>query len=72
MPFYRWLDLQQYIRARPTWTPVAPDISGCVVTEATTPWGRPIWVAIYRKRVAHRTAKHFQLDRFDPNDGHYE
>ena len=34
VPFYRWLDLQQYIRARPTWTRVAPDVSGCVVPAA--------------------------------------
>ncbi len=72
VPFYRWLDLQQYIRATPTWTRVAPDISGMVVPAATTPWTRPLWVAIYRKRVQHQTAKNFQLDLFDPNDGHYE
>jgi hypothetical protein len=72
VPFYHWLDLQQYIRARPRWTPVAADVSGVVVPRAATPWGRPLWVAIYRKRVAHRTAKTFQLDLFDPNDGHYE
>ena len=29
-------------------------------------------MAIYRRKVAHRTAKNFQLDLFDPNDGHYE
>ena len=42
------------------------------VPAAATPWRRPLWVAIYRKQVAHRTAKNFQLDLFDPNDGHYE
>lgn len=72
VPFYRWLDLQQYIRAQPTWTRVAPDVWGFVVPAAATPWGQPIWVAIYRKQVAHQTAKNFQLDLFDPNDGHYE
>ena len=72
VPFYCWLDLQQYIRRQPTWTRVAADISGFVVPAAATPWGRPIWVAIYRKKVAHRTAKNFQLDLFDPNDGYYE
>jgi Transposase DDE domain group 1 len=72
VPFYHWLDLQQYIRAQPTWTHVAADISGCVVPAVATPWGQPAWVAIYRKKVAHRTAKNFQLDLFDPNDGHYE
>jgi hypothetical protein len=72
VPFYHWLDLQQYIRARPTWRPVAPDITGFVVPAATTPWGRPVWVAIYRKHVRHPATKNYQLDLFDPNDGHYE
>lgn len=72
VPFYRWLDLQQYIRARPTWRPVAPGITGFVVPAAATPWGRPIRVAIYRKHVRHHATKNYQLDLFDPNDGHYE
>ena len=29
-------------------------------------------VVVYRKRVAHRTPKNFQLDLFDPDDGYYE
>ena len=29
-------------------------------------------VVIYRKRVHHRTAKNYQLDLFDPDDGYYE
>ena len=72
VPFYRWLDLQQYIRAHPTWQRVAPDVTGFVVPAANTPWGDPVWVAIYRKRVRHRATKNYQLDLFDPNDGHYE
>jgi hypothetical protein len=72
VPFYRWLDLQQYIRAQPTWRRVAPDVTGFVVPQAATPWGRPVWVAIYRKHVHHRATKNYQLDLFDPNDGHYE
>jgi len=72
VPFYHWLDLQQYIRAKPTWTRVSADVSGFVVSAATNPWGQPLWVAIYRKKVQHRTAKNFQLDLFHPDDGHYE
>jgi hypothetical protein len=72
VPFYRWLDLQQYIRATPTWRAVAPGITGFVVPAAATPWGRPVWVAIYRKHVQHKATKNYQLDLFDPNDGHYE
>jgi len=29
-------------------------------------------VAVYRKHVSHKTRKNFQLDLFDPNNGHYE
>jgi hypothetical protein len=72
VPFYHWLDLQQYIRAQPTWMRVTHDVSGFALQEAITPWGFPIAVTIYRKKVRHRTAKNFQLDLFDPNDGYYE
>ena len=72
VPFYPWLDLQQYIRAQPVWQRVAPDISGFVVPDATTPWGQPLWLAIYRKKVQHRSKRPFQLDLFDPDDGYYE
>lgn len=34
--------------------------------------GRRERVVIYRKRVYHRTAKNFQLDLFDPDDGYFE
>ena len=37
-----------------------------------TPWQRTLRVVIYRKRVQHETRKNFQLDLFDPADGHYE
>jgi hypothetical protein len=72
VPFYHWLDLQQYIHAQPTWLPVAPHITGFVVPQAATPWGLPIAVAIYRKQVWHQATKNYQLDLFDPDDGHYE
>jgi hypothetical protein len=29
-------------------------------------------VAIYRKKVWHKSPKNYQLDLFDPDDGHYE
>ena len=72
VPFYTWLDLQAEIRRQPTWTRVTPDVSGFALPDAITPWGFPIAVTIYRKKVRHRTAKNFQLDLFDPNDGYYE
>jgi hypothetical protein len=72
VPFYRWLDLQQYIRSAPSWTRVTDEVSGFSVPAVATPWGRSLPVAIYRRKVAHRTAKNYQLDLFDPDDGHYE
>ena len=72
VPFYTWLDLQAEIRRQPTWTRVSHDVSGFALPEAITPWGFPIAVTIYRKNVRHRSAKNFQLDLFDPNDGYYE
>lgn len=72
VPFYFWLDLQRYIRTQSEWVRVAPDVTGFIVRAAATPWGEPLWVAIYRKKVRHRATKNFQLDLFDPNDGHYE
>jgi hypothetical protein len=72
VPFYRWLDLQQFIRSAPTWTRVTAEVSGFVVPAVPTPWGKSLSVAIYRRKVGHRTAKNFQLDLFDPDDGYYE
>ena len=72
VPFYCWLDLQQYIRGQRDWVPVAPDVAGFTVPDALTPWVFPISVTIYRKKVRHRPAKNYQLDLFDPNDGYYE
>ena len=70
VPFYRWLDLQRYIRDSPTWVPVAPGVTGFAVPGAETPWHIPVTVTIYRKKVHHRATKNYQLDLFD--DGHYE
>ena len=68
VPFYRWLDLQRYIRDSPT-VPVAPGVTGFAVPGAETPWHIPVTVTIYRKKVHHRATKNYQLDLFDPNDG---
>ena len=72
VPFYRWLDLQHSIRAQSTWVPVAPNVTGFTIPQADTPWQIPVAVTIYRTKVAHRATKNYQLDLFDPNDGHYE
>ena len=53
VPFYTWLDLQQYIRVQRDWAPVAPDVTGFAVPQAITRWGFPVSVTIYRKKVRH-------------------
>ncbi len=35
-------------------------------------WSRSIRVVTYRKRARQSTARNYQLDLFDPDDGHYE
>jgi hypothetical protein len=72
VPFYQWLDLQAYIRQATHWRKVAPDVWGFALPLAVTPWATTLSVTIYRKRVHHRSAKNYQLDLFDPNDGHWE
>ena len=47
-------------------------MTGFAVPRAVTPWQIPVAVTIYRTKVAHRATKNYQLDLFDPNDGHYE
>ena len=39
---------------------------------AVVTWGGARFrVVVYRTHVQHETAKNFQLDLFDPSDGHY-
>jgi hypothetical protein len=72
VPFYHWLDLQQHIRWQKRWTRVTSEVAGFLVPALITPWGEWLSVAIYRRKVAHQRAKNYQLDLFDPDDGHYE
>lgn len=72
VPFYHWLDLQSSIRRQQKWLRVAADVTGFTLPLAVTPWHTTLAVTIYRKRVQHRSPKNYQLDLFDPNDGHYE
>jgi hypothetical protein len=69
-PFWQWLDLTGLIKARRRWKHINTQLS---YFEATlTVWDVTVRVAIYRKKVFHRSRKNYQLDLFDPNDGYYE
>jgi hypothetical protein len=71
-PFYPWLGLKEQIVARRRWTRVDKRVECFEKQLRVRTWGRSMRVVIYRKQVAHRTRKNFQLDLFDPDDGYYE
>jgi hypothetical protein len=72
VPFYPWLGLKEPIAKRRRWTRVDGTVDCFEMRLAIPPWERHMRVVVYRKRVAHRTPKNFQLDLFDPDDGYYE
>lgn len=72
VPFYQWLGLKELIAQRCRWQRVGAGVSGFERRLSIESWARRCRVVIYRKRVYHRTAKNYQLDLFDPDDGYYE
>lgn len=72
VPFSPWVGLKERVRATTTWKRVEEEVSCAEHEVDIAKWGRRLRVVIYRRRVRHETAKNFQLDLFDPNDGHYE
>ena len=72
VPFWQWLDLQQHIRRCRKWQRVNGEVGCFEVHLPLTPWKLEMRIVIYRKVVHHRSARNFQLDLFDPDDGYYE
>lgn len=72
VPMWKWLGLRAVIAERTRWTRVDAYIDGFETRLAIPKWGRVERVVIYRKRVSHQSRKNFQLDLFDPADGHFE
>jgi hypothetical protein len=71
-PFYPWVGLKQRAQETRVWTRVDELVTGAEHHVAVACWGPRFRVVIYRRHVQHETAKNFQLDLFDPSDGHYE
>ena len=72
-PLWDWLGIRAVIgNKRRRWKRIRPDLQGFVTKLRIPKWGLSLRVAVYRKHVSHRTRKNFQLDLFDPSDGHYE
>jgi hypothetical protein len=72
VPFYPWVGVQDCVRRTRTWSRVTATVSCAEHTVDIAPWGQRHRIVVYRSHVQHETAKNFQLDLFDPSDGHYE
>ena len=72
VPFMKWLGIIPIIRERKHWHRL-PDGTGYFELDLWVKcWQRSLRVVIYRKRVPHMSRKNYQLDLFDPADGHFE
>jgi hypothetical protein len=72
VPFWNWLGLKHRVAERQRWTPVHDDVGCFRVDLDVSPWRTRLEVFVFRHRVRHQTRKNYQLDLFDPNDGHWE
>ena len=73
VPFYPWVGLKERVRQTRTWTRVTATRELRRARGRRRAWGgAALRVVVYRTHVQHETAKNFQLDLFDPSDGHYE
>jgi hypothetical protein len=72
VPFYPWTGLKARAEQTELWARVDNEVSCSEQRVEPARWGKRLRVVIYRRRVAHQTAKNFQLDLFDPSNGHYE
>ena len=72
VPFYPWTGLKALVQQTANWLRVDDEVSCAEQRVEPARWGRRLRVVVYRRRVKHQTAKNFQLDLFDPSNGHYE
>ena len=72
VPFLAWTGLKEVIRSNRRWQRVDGSVDCFERRLFFKPWQRTMRVVVYRKKVHHQTRKNFQLDLFDPADGHYE
>ena len=71
-PLWDWLGTRTIIGKRKRWKRIGPGLQAFFTKLRIPKWDLTLRVAVYRKHVSHRTRKNFQLDLFDPSNGHYE
>lgn len=71
-PFWPWLGVKDLVAKRRRWYSLDEKTSYFETVLKAAPWDRKFRVIILRKHVNHRSPKNYQLDLFDPSDGHYE
>lgn len=72
VPMYTWIGIKSLIGSQRKWIVIAPGLEAFETNHRLACWDRELRIAVYRKRVAHESPKNFQLDLFDPSDGHWE
>lgn len=72
VPFYQWVGLKPLIQGRRRWKHLRPGLDAFEAEIELKPWKRKLHVVIYRKKVHHKSPKNYQLDLFDPSNGHWE
>lgn len=72
VPFYPWLGLKTVVQRQRRWSRIGVDLEAFDAQVEVPTWKRTLRIAIYRRKVQHETRKNFQLDLFDPDDGHWE
>lgn len=72
VPFFKWLGLVPLLRAQKQWQALNGGL-GCFEQSLEVPaWNKTLRVVVYRKPVPHESRKNYQLDLFDPDNGHFE
>jgi hypothetical protein len=72
VPWYQWVGLKPLAASRQRWTRIRPGLQAFNTRIWLQTWGMELRVIIYRKKVRHPSLKNYQLDLFDPTNGHWE
>ncbi len=72
VPMWQWLGVREVIASRKRWKRISRRVQAFSVLHRIAKWDRTERIVVFRKHVAGKARKNFQLDLFSPDDGHYE